>query len=211
MGSREIFRPLLVGLLLMFFTCVATSSPLRQGKQQIFVTSNGWHTGIVLKRNYLSFENMPEITDFPQAEFVEFGWGDAKFYPAKEATVGITLAAALMPTVAVMHVVGLPAEPSRYFTRAEVVLLCLSKQDLNGLIAFIASSFDRKSRPRADPIASGLYKSSYFYPANGKFHLLNTCNSWTARALRAGGFKIKLFENIRAESLMQQVRTLSRV
>ena len=211
MGSREIFRPLLDGLLLMFFTCVATSSPLRQGKQQIFVTSNGWHTGIVLKRNYLSFENMPEITDFPQAEFVEFGWGDAKFYPVKEATVGITLAAALMPTVAVMHVVGLPAEPSRYFTRAEVVPLSLDKQDLDRLVAFIAGSFDRKSRPRADPIASGLYKSSYFYPANGKFHLFNTCNNWTAGALRAGGFKIKIVGTIQAESLMQQVRFLSRV
>ncbi len=210
MGSREIFRPLFVGLLLMFFTCVATSLPLRQGKQQIFITSNGWHTGIVLKRNHLSHENLPEIADVPQAEFVEFGWGDAKFYPAKEATVGITLAAALMPTVAVMHVVGLPAEPSQYFTRAEVVPVSLGKQDLDRLIAFIADSFDRKSKPRADPIASGLYKSSYFYPANGKFHLLNTCNSWTARALRAGGFNIKLFENIRAESLMQQVRTLNR-
>ena len=211
MGSGEMFRPLFVGLLLMFFTCVATSSPLRQGKQQIFVTSNGWHTGIVLKRTYLSLENMPEIADLPQAEFVEFGWGDAKFYPAKEATVGITLAAALIPTVAVMHVVGLPAEPSRYFTRAEVVPLSLGKQDLDRLIAFIADSFDRKSKPRADPIASGLYKSSYFYPANGKFHLLNTCNSWTARALRAGGFKIKMVGTIQAESLMQQVRFLNRV
>ncbi len=211
MGSREIFRPLLAGLLLMFFTCVATSSPLRQEKQQIFVTSNGWHTGIVLKRNYLSLENMPEIADLPQAEFVEFGWGDAKFYPAKEATVRITLAAALMPTVAVMHVVGLPAEPSQYFTRAEVVPLSLGKQDLDRLIAFIADSFDRKSKPRADPIASGLYKSSYFYPANGKFHLLNTCNSWTARALQAGGFKIKMVGTIQAESLMQQVRFLNRV
>ena len=211
MSSRKVLRPLSVGLLLMFFTCVATSSPLRQEKQQVFVTSNGWHTGIVLKRNYLFFENMPEITDFPQAEFVEFGWGDANFYPAKEAGVDMALAAALVPTAAVMHVVGLPAEPSRHFTRAEVVPLSLGKQDLNRLIAFIADSFDRKSKPRADAIASGLYKSSYFYPANGKFHLLNTCNSWTARALRAGGFNIKLFENIRAESLMQQVRTLSRV
>jgi len=211
MGSREIFRPLLVGLLLMFFTCVATSSPLRQGKQQIFVTSNGWHTGIVLKRNYLSLDNMPEIGDLPQAEFYEFGWGDAKFYPAKEATVGITLAAALMPTVAVMHVVGLPAEPSRYFTRAEVVPLSLGKQDLDRLITFIADSFDRKSKPRADPIASGLYKSSYFYPANGKFHLFNTCNNWTAGALRAGGFKIKIVGTIQAESLMQQIRSLNRV
>ncbi len=211
MGSREIFRPLLIGLLLMFFTCVATSSPLRQEKQQIFVTSNGWHTGIVLKRNYLSLENMPEITDLPQAQFLEFGWGDAEFYPAKEAGVDMALAAALVPTAAVMHVVGLPAEPSRHFTRAEVVPLSLGKQDLDRLIAFIADSFDRKSKPRADAIASGLYKSSYFYPANGKFHLFNTCNNWTAGALRAGGFKIKIVGTIQAGSLMQQVRTLSRV
>jgi len=211
MGFREIFPPLLAGLFFMFFASVAPSSPLPQGDRQVFVTSNGWHTGIAIKRSYLSPENMPEITDFPQAEFVEFGWGDAKFYPAKEADVDMALAAALVPTAAVMHVVSLPAEPSRHFTRAEVVPLSLSKQDLDRLIAFISSSFDRKSRPRADPIASGLYKSSYFYSANGKFHLLNTCNSWTAQALRAGGFKIKMFETVRAESLMQQVRTLSRV
>ena len=57
--------------------------------------------------------NVPEIVDVSQAKFVEFGWGDAKFYPAKEHTVDMTLAAALIPTEAVMHVVGLPAIPSR--------------------------------------------------------------------------------------------------
>ena len=211
MVTGKLFYPLSAGLLVMFFTHIAMASPLSLKKQGIYVTSNGWHTGIVINRKNLSPMNMPEIADMGQAEFVEFGWGDAEFYPAKEHTLDMTLGAALIPSEAVIHVVSLPAVPSLYFKHAEVLPLFLSKTNLDQLVAFISGSFNRKSRPRAEPIASGLYKSSYFYPANGKFHLLNNCNNWTARALRASGFRIKTGGIIQAASLMRQIRFLRRM
>ena len=210
MGIGKLIRPGFTGLLLLFFTSMTMSSPLSPKKQKIYVTSNGWHTGIVINRKFVSPMNMPEIVDMSQAEFVEFGWGDANFYPAKKHTVDMTLEAALIPTKAVMHVVGLPAIPSRYFARAEALPLSLNKVKHDQLVAFISNSFDRKGALRANPITSGLYKSSNFYPANGKFHLMNNCNNWTAQALRASGFKIKLIGIIQAEPLMRQIRTLSR-
>ena len=210
MASGNVFSLWFAGLLLMFFINTAIPSPFDSKMHKIFVTSNGWHTGIVINRKYISAKNIPEIVDVSPAKFVEFGWGDRDFYPAKEHTVDMTLAAALMPTDAVLHVAGLPATPSLFFNHANIIPLWLSKVNLDQLVAFIASSFERKGALRADPIASGLYKSSYFYPATGKFHLMNNCNNWTARGLRASGFKIKLTGVIQAESLIQQIRFLSR-
>lgn len=209
MGTENNFCHLFSAFLLMLFISTATPSPLSSKKQEIFITSNGWHTGIVINQKYLSPVNMPEVADVSQAKFVEFGWGDSEFYPAKKHTVDLMLAAALIPTEAVMHVAGLPTVPSQYFKHAEVLPLLLSKVDHHQLVAFISNSFRRKNELRAEPIESGLYPSSYFYPANGKFHLMNNCNNWTAQALRASGFKIKLVGIIQAESLMQQIRTLS--
>jgi len=179
---------------------------------EIFVTSNGWHTGIVLAKADLPPGLLGETADFPDAVFFEFGWGDAKFYPSKETTIGVTLQAAVMPTPAVMHMVVLSQGPARYFPQAEVVSLSLNKAQFGKLAIFIDGSFDRSSAHggarRARQTAPGLYASAGFYPAKGKFHLFNTCNNWTARALRAAGLKIEANGTNHAEALMQQVRDL---
>ena len=68
---------------------------------------------------------MPETADFPEARFFEFGWGDAAYYPAREATLGMALSAALVPTPAVVHVVGLDRHPADAFPEAEVARLVI--------------------------------------------------------------------------------------
>ena len=76
----------------------------------IQVASNGWHTAIVVPAPALAATGLlPETANFPDAAFLEFGWGDRVYYPAKEKTLGMTLAAALTPTPAVMHMAGLAA------------------------------------------------------------------------------------------------------
>ena len=65
----------------------------------IHVTSNGWHTAIVVPAPALATTGaIPEAGDFSDAAFLEFGWGDRIYYPAEEKTVGMTLTAALVPT-----------------------------------------------------------------------------------------------------------------
>jgi hypothetical protein len=59
------------------------------------------------------------------------------------------------------------------------------------------------------PLGSGLYGDSRFYPARETFHLFNTCNVWTARALRSAGLPVR--DAITTEGLMAQVRRLGRV
>jgi len=174
----------------------------------IFVISNGWHSSIVVARTDLPPNRIPEAGDFPNARFLEFGWGDAEYYPAEEVTLGMTLRAALTPTPAVVHVAGLADTPSVRYPKAEVVPLLLNATGLGSLINFFDASFERSGRVRAIASGPGLYLGSRFYPATGSFHLLNTCNTWSGRALAAAGLNVAYEGTASAADLMHQVRGL---
>ena len=210
-------RPWIVLVLALLLTACAAPPPAPppsqaylDAKTVIFVTSNGWHSGIVVAKADLPPDRLPETADFPEARFLEFGWGDAVYYPAKRVTLGMTLRAALMPTPAVVHVVGLRAEPARASPEVEVVSLAIDDKNFGRLVDFIDASFERAGAVRAAATGPGLTPTSRFYPATGRFHLFNTCNTWTARALAAAGFDVSAAGISRAEALMQQVRALVR-
>ena len=178
---------------------------------RIYVFSNGWHTSIVLPRDALPPGAIPEAADFPKAAFLEFGWGDREYYPSPDPTLGMALAAALTPTPAVMHLAGLPRPPREIYREAEVLALRLSAAALGRLIAKIDGSFDRPQGGRGETVARGLYADSWFYPAHGRFHLFNTCNTWTARMISAAGVGVSLSGVQTAEDLMGRLRDLPSV
>ncbi|MBM3558475.1 MAG: DUF2459 domain-containing protein [Alphaproteobacteria bacterium] len=174
----------------------------------VHITSTGWHTGVVLTRADLPAGALPEAADFPDAPWLEVGWGDRDFYQTREKTLAITLAAALLPTPATIHMAGLRGPPQSVFPVAEVVTLQLAPAAFVRLVAYIDAAFDRGGAARVAANAPGLYNFSLFYPAMGTFHLLNTCNVWTARALAAAGLPIKTFGASHAEDLLVQLRAM---
>ena len=161
-----------------------------KGDATIFVTSNGWHSSIVVPRKSLPPGTLPEAADFPDAAYLGLGWGDAEYYLARQPTFDMTLRAALGPTPAVVHLAGLRSHPSNVFPKDEVVALRISADKFRNLIGYLDGSFARDGAKRASSIAPGLHAFSHFYRANGKFHLFNTCNTWTARGLQAAGWLI---------------------
>ena len=183
--------------------------PALDAKNTIIVTSNGWHSSIVIARSELPPGRIPEAADFPRARFLEFGWGDAEYYPAERTTITMTLRAAFLPTPAVVHVAGLNAEPADFFAGSEVIAVQADDQGFARLVDFIDASFERSGMARAEASGPGLYATSRFYPATGRFHLRNTCNTWTARALITAGFDVHAEGTFRAEVLMRQVRALA--
>ena len=70
----------------------------------------------------------------------------------------------------------------------------------------IAAGFERPKGGRASPLARGLRASSHFYAATGEFHLLNTCNTWTARMLRASGIDITPAGIVTADEMVTRLR-----
>jgi len=174
---------------------------------RIFISSNGWHTGIAIAIADIPDGRIPEAADFAGAVYLEFGWGNAEFYPTPDPGIGMTLRATF-PGPAVVHVGPLDAPPGEAFSDVEAISLLLDAEPFRLLIDYLHESFERDGKGRVWPSARGIYRFSMFYPATGRFHLFNTCNTWTARGLAAAGFDIRVAGVQRAEDLMQQLRDI---
>lgn len=170
----------------------------------IHVASNGWHTAIIVPTPALvATKALPEAADFSEAAFLEFGWGDRTYYPSKEQTLGITLKAALIPTPAIMHMAGRQAPPQDDGSGFKALSVWLTEEGFQRLARAIAAEFERPSNGGpVEAVSRGLYPNSHFYHARGRFHLFNTCNTWTARMLHAGGIVLSSLGIMTADELM---------
>ena len=105
-------------LALLLTACAAAPAPPPSqtylgAKTVIFVTSNGWHSGIVVAKADLPPDRLPETMDFPAADFLEFGWGDAVYYPAKQPTFGMSLQAALVRDTGAVEILPVVVDDPR--------------------------------------------------------------------------------------------------
>jgi hypothetical protein len=89
-----------------------------------------------------------------------------------------------------------------------VFALPLDATALARLVAAIDASFERTESQPAAVVAPGLYADSHFYPARGRFSLVNTCNTWTARMLAESGADISPAGVVTASDLKSALRAL---
>ena len=157
---------------------LAVAAPAAWADSIIVVTSTGWHTGIAIARADVPVMVIPETADFPDAAYLEFGWGNAEYYPEPDPGAWLTVKSAF-PGPAVIHLAGLPDHPAKTFPSAEWVAVTLTDEGMQRLLDYLNASFDRRGTWRLAPSAPGLYSFSRFYSGTGSFHLFHTCNTWT--------------------------------
>lgn len=204
-AARKIILLILL-VLIMGAGCSATpvqSDPADEAPARIvWVVSHGWHTGMIVRTGDIPEGAWPERAHYPDAEYLEVGWGDHEYYPASDPSIGDALRAALVPSAAVLHVVGLNDHPARILSYHELIALKISEPSFERLIGFIAATHDRAGAERAEPIGPGLYLDSHFYRARGSFHLFNNCNTWVTSALRTTGLPLR--RAITSEQVIEQ-------
>lgn len=165
----------------------------------IFVTSNGFHTDLVLpirqekdSINWLTkFNDSTLTTAYKTYDYVAFGWGDEGFYMEsfdnQMPSVPTTFMALFVPTPTLMHV---EFYQKALQTTESTVALKISAAQYNSLVLYIENSFKRdldnnfirKNR-------QGYGKHDHFFHAKGSYHLFYTCNDWTNTALKSAGVK----------------------
>jgi uncharacterized protein (TIGR02117 family) len=155
----------------------------------IYVVRRLHHTGIAIPTVDWPSRDWPVLADFPQARYLEFGWGDAAYYQAPDPTLGETIAAVFWPTPTVMEVIpwqGIGETSADY----EAVALRVSDAELRAIAKSIDDSFVQPISATGNgyQVAGG---KALFYHARGKFHAFRMCNRWTAERLLTVGCSVR--------------------
>lgn len=168
----------------------------------IYVVSHGWHTGIVVPAREIQ-STIPQLKQrFKNTPYLEFGWGDNKYYPADETTTGLTLRAILWPTGTVIHAVAVPEKVDLFFPDSHIEELCLDGTEYSLLICFLRNSFYKNEENNIIELKKGNYGNSQFYQGEGVFYFMNTCNNWTAKGLKSAGMDISPAFKLTSNSVM---------
>ena len=164
---------------------------------EIFVSSSAIHADLVLPiktdivnwRDHFSAECFRGNTD--SATHVSIGWGDRGFFLETETWEDFrwsTAAKALFwPTGTCMHV---------EMTRApwlddDAMGVKISGAQYRQLVEYILSSFGTNKRGEKTRITGEAYNTKdVFFDAKGKYHCLNTCNSWAGTGMRSVGVRM---------------------
>jgi uncharacterized protein (TIGR02117 family) len=195
--------------------CAMPGPPLypvltQEEPRYIYVVRHDWHTGLVIKYDDIDPRLWPEKDDFPEALYLEVGWGDRDFYQTPRAGLGILLQAALKSPASVLFVIGLSTAVMRYFPYADILEIPLSRRALEELVRFIHATYKRDASGQTTPLGPGHnHRYSMFYLAEGDYSLFNTCNSWISKALQAAGLPIKTA--LRAGGVMRQAQRYGRM
>lgn len=194
----------------LLFACASPPNSLfppgpNEPSRTIYLVSHGWHAGIVVKRTDIPAGFWPQHNEFPGAEYLEVGWGDKDYYMTPNPNLGITLKAGLLPTASVLHVVGFRGPETHYFPASEVIRIDLSEAGFQRLCRYLESSYSRDETGLSQPLGPSLYGDGQFYLSRETYHAFNTCNAWTARALREAGCPITPAANLRVKTLMNHV------
>ncbi len=174
----------------------------------VYLVSHGWHAGIVVKRSDIPDAVWPEL---PMSKFLEVGWGDRDYYQTPDPHWGITLKAALLPTESVLHIVAFDGSVLAYFPHSEIIEIQLSEPGFERLSRHISASFAKGAAGKNIPLGPGLYGVSQMYLSTETYHLFNTCNVWTARAIKEAGCPITPALTITVDSLMSRARSFGRL
>ena len=215
MSKKYYLQGILTGLMIfsvaLLSGCTKANSalyppnPNSTDNKTVYIVNHGIHTGIILPQNYAG-PYMRTFDDFKNAKYLEIGWGDETYYQSKVNTLWMGIKALFLPTNSVLHVAALQTEPIVYFAKKEVLPLKLSNRGFIRLVEYIDKSFSLNENNQTIKLQRGLYGKSRFYSAEGIFHLLNTCNTWSAKAIHSSGFPINPYFTFTAENIMYQLK-----
>ena len=161
-------------------------------KKEIHLIKQYWHTAIVIDKNDIEPEILPEVEYFKDFSLLDFGWGDEEFYQHPGFDSGLAFKALFYATPSTLRVEGIGISKDTYFDISEIVVrILVTKEQLNKIVNFISSTFYRNNNGSPVILSEQGLGRIIFFKANGNYHLFNTCNTWLASCLASAGLNIE--------------------
>ena len=160
------------------------SLPPVHGDFHIFVADWGYHTSVIVEQP-AGWRLGPAGAE--DAPYVEFTWGDRRFYMESNYQPQSVFATLFLPTSTVTYVAAWRVSPESARPRA-LYERTVSREQLAMLVASLESSIRHDTagvrEPPFTPVAG---YPGRFYPAHGDYLWWFDCNRWTADRLAAAG------------------------
>lgn len=200
----------LLALTLATSGCASIRSPVfdapPESLRSIFVVRRGWHTGIALPTRDWPNRDWTLLDEFPEADYLEFGWGDRRFYQAEPSTAWQTSRAALWPTSSVIHVIGLSRPLPENALAIDAVELRIPIDRLRALATAIEQEFEENAPTATGATLSTSPDPNHFYEGRRHFYFPRMCNWWTSSRLREAGCLVTPATVIFAARVMHDAR-----
>jgi uncharacterized protein (TIGR02117 family) len=180
-----------------------TDAPVPNGDTTIYVVARGWHTDIGLPVDAVTGPLASLEQDFPGVRFMVFGFGERRFYMARDTGSGEMLAA-LLPSESAILMTALRAPPSDAFAGQTVVALHLPRSGVERIGLRLWDQLEKTANGSVVRLADGPYIGSVFYASRETYDAFHTCNTWTALVLRDAGYPMNTHV-LFAGQVMQQV------
>lgn len=194
----------------MLYACSHTRACRHEGASKdelrsIYVVQRGWHTGIAVAVADWPNRDWSLLKEFPEAEYLEFGWGDERFYQAERNTPWLGTRAVLWPTSSVIHVIAFDA-PLGDMQANAVEVVQVSRSGLQQLTRSIEGEFAGVRPTEAGPQTRLAPSPNRFYTGKRSFYFPRMCNWWIARHLAAAGCPVEPWTIVTASQVMEKAR-----
>ena len=181
-----------------------TTSP--ESLRSVYVIKRAWHTGIAIAATDWPNQDWSVLRDFPDSRYLEFGWGDARFYQAEEESFWLGIRAAFFSTSSAIHVIGFNRPATDALLADEVIEVRVSAEGLRQLAQSIQQEF-----AQTEPVANGAALNATpapneFYSAKRRFFFPRMCNWWTARRLEEASCPIAAWSVVSANRIIREAR-----
>lgn len=199
---------------MMFFIIIiliglqSISFSQKEDSLSVYLIKQRWHTGIVIKTADTDTFAFPHSASFKKFKYIDAGWGDDEFYRHPDFDLGLAIKALFVNTPSTIRIEGFNFEIEKYIELSDIGFeVRLDRNSYNNLCRFINSTFITDSSGIPQVIESRFDGNIIFYKAKGKYNLLNTCNTWVAKAFNFAGMKIST-KVILSEQLFDEVDEL---
>lgn len=202
-----------IGLLaLVQLAACAVAPPIgsapRRPVSWVAIADRGWHTDLCTTTTDATGALAAAAKGFPGARVLCLGFGERNFFLA-HGDDPLDALAAIFPSRAALLLTALRASPEAAFGSRAVVRLPVNAVGRARLAWFLANAFAPGPHGAPRWLRDGPYPGSAFYAARGTYDLFSTCNTWSARGLRAAGFPVAN-TIITADQVMGQARAIRR-
>ncbi len=174
--------------------------------RSIYIVRRGWHTGVAVPTNDWPNRNWSLLGEFPEADYLEFGWGDALYYQAERGTFWMAMRAALWPTASVVHVIGLRKPLLDNAHALDIAEVRVPIDRVRTLATAIEQEFAGDEPVPTGATLRSAPEPNRFYEGRQRFFFPRMCNWWTATRLHDAGCPVASATVIFASRVMDEAR-----